>query len=194
MTTEEFAKVMTYIGIAIGKPLSPEAHVVYFDLLGDLPAEALQTAAKRVLLEHKWNTFPSIAELREASTKTMQAEVVGMPPAKAWEIAWKIAMSTDTEREGMFDRMCKRHGATELIIEAIRAFCLVSLCNGEEAVSIIRAQWLKVYEQLADRDKRVALMPPKVREAIERVSRPIGYTGILQKALNNVGKPAESRS
>src|SRR5687767_8170266 len=111
MTREEFAQVTAYIALACGKDLSPEAHEVYFDLLGDLPAEVAQTAARRVMLEHRWPTFPSIAEIRAAAIDTARGQVAELSEAEAWAMAWKIGGETDPEVEGSFRRACEKHKA-----------------------------------------------------------------------------------
>src|SRR5262245_23608434 len=117
MTRAEFSAVMTYVSLAIGKRLTADTLEVYFDLLGDLPAAALQTAARRVLLEHRWATFPSPAELREAATATLRGEITGLSAAEAWRIAWAVASSTDPELCGDYERALRKHRCPPLVAE-----------------------------------------------------------------------------
>src|SRR5262249_4373334 len=135
----------------------------------DLPLDVLKLAAKRVVLEHRWATFPTVAELRAAAAETMQGQVAELSPAEAWAIAWRVVGSTDPEVEGSFQRASK--GVPPLVVEAIRAFGLNSLCYGKEPVGVVRGQVLKVYEQLAAREQRTALMPASVRAAIEGIGK-----------------------
>ena len=51
MGKTEFARIMAYLSCAIGKSVSLEAAAVYYDLLGDLPVKALQSAVQRVALQ-----------------------------------------------------------------------------------------------------------------------------------------------
>lgn len=192
MTAGEFFEIMAYIGVGCGKELAPKSLEVYFDLLGDLPRETLALAAKRVVLEHPWATFPSIAELRAAAVETIRGEVSELCPAEAWRIAWAVAGSTDPEIDGSFSRACKRHDAPPAVVEAIRTFGLPSLCYGDEPVGVVRGQFLKVFEQLAARDKRLALLPPRLAESIESKGKPIAAP-VLQ-ALAGIGKPVEKES
>jgi hypothetical protein len=178
MTRVEFAEVIAYIGFATGRPLADRKAVdVYFDLLGDLDAAVFQTAAKRVVLEHRWATFPTVAELREAAVESARGVVTDLTPAEAWALAWRVACDTDPECDGSFDRACKRAKVPPLVVEAIRAFGLNSLCYGEDPQGVVRGQFLKVFEQLAGRDRRMALLPAGVRAAIdthrERVNGPV---------------------
>src|SRR5262249_5871634 len=122
MTRPEFLAVIGYVAAGIGKALPAESLEVYFDCLGDLPLDVLKLAAKRVVLEHRWATFPTVAELRAAAAETMQGQVAELSPAEAWAIAWRVVGSTDPEVEGSFQRASK--GVPPLVVEAIRAFGL----------------------------------------------------------------------
>ncbi len=170
MTNIEFAEIIAYITAAIGKPLTPDAQVVYFDLLGDLDAPVLQLAAKRVVLEHPWSTFPSVAELRAAAAYIVTGQVSPLTPAAAWQIAWNAIANIDPEIEGSTARMLER--VPPLVAETIRAMGVPSLCYGREPVAVVRSQFLKAFEQLAARDKRAALLPPATRQAIEARAQP----------------------
>lgn len=165
MTATEFNRVIVYLELATGRALVVEAREVYLDLLGDLDYQVFLTAAKRVALEHPWATFPSAAELRAAATVTAAGQIAALSPGEAWAIAWDVARNTDPEIEGSFLRAAKN--APPLVLEAIQAFGLLTLCYGDEPISVMRGQFIKVYEQLAARDRRKALYPPAVKKAIE---------------------------
>lgn len=160
---------MGYIAAGIGKVLSSESLTVYFDCLGDLPVGVLQLACKRVVLEHKWATFPTVAEIREAATKTSHGELTELSPAEAWQLAWRVVANTDPEIDGSFTRATA--GVPDLVVRSIRAMGLTALCYGEEPVGVVRAQFIKVYEQLAARKRTEALMPASVRQAIEGIGK-----------------------
>lgn len=180
MTRIKFGIIIAYLESGCGKSLTPKATDVYFDLLGDLDAEVLRTAARRVLLEHRWATFPSIAELREAAAETQRGEVATIPPAKAWEIAWAAAGKIDLDMTGPH-----WHAGTvypsqaESVLadvppevrEAMKAYGLPALCYGAEPVGVIRAQFSKIYEQLASTAKRQALIPAAMKGHIEAIGR-----------------------
>ncbi len=184
MKPEEFAGVIAYLELACGKSLSKDAVSVYFDLLGDLPAETLQIAAKRVALEHPWATFPSIAELRQAASETMRGLVTELSPAEAWKLAWHAAGRIDLEQHGpwqvkegsewkLYDSqiayVCK--GLPPLVFEAMHAFGFSALVCGEDPAGVIRGQFLHIYEQLAARDRRAALIPAPMKTQIARIGQ-----------------------
>lgn len=165
MSREEFLKAVAYVTAACGKALAPASLEVYFDCLGDLPYDVMLTAAKRVVLEHKFATFPTVAEFREAAAETLRGRVKELSAAEAWEAAWAVVRNTDPEIEGSFARATR--DTPPLVVEAIRAFGLQALCYGKEPVGVVRGQFLKIFEQLAARDRRAALLPAPVKLAIE---------------------------
>jgi hypothetical protein len=166
-TTVEFARTMAFLEAACGKTMPKESAMVYFELLGDLPNEVLEVAAKRISLEHKWATFPSIAEIREAASETMRGSVRDLSAAEAWQLAWDAAGKIDLEIQGSLER--RTAGLPEIVLQAMRAFGLPALVYGKEPLSIVRAQFIKIFEQLAGRERRMALMPASLKNDIARI-------------------------
>ncbi len=176
MTRKEFAATMAYLAAGCGKSLPDASMEVYFDLLGDLPVEALKAAAKRVSLEHKWATFPSVAELREAASETMRGQVKDISPAEAWEIAWAVACRHDPNQSGEYVSNGKKFpsqwaaitdGMPQIVLDAINAFGARALIYGQEPIGVLRGQFLKAFEQIAARHKRQALLPASLKKEIE---------------------------
>ncbi len=167
MTRPDFANVMAYIAAALQKPVSAESVEVYFDLLHDLPLHVLQLAAKRVVLQHKWATFPSVAELREAAAETQAGVVKDLSPAEAWALAWRAAGRMDPEVNGSVERALA--DLNPLVCEAIRTFGIYSLCYSVEPVGIMRSQFMKTYEQLNARQQRQRLLPPALKEQVAAI-------------------------
>jgi hypothetical protein len=189
MTNTEFAELIGYISAGCGKSLSRESQVVYFDLLGDLPFNIGQLAAKRVLAEHKWSTFPSIAELRQAAVESLRGEVKELSGAKAWELAWRAVGRIDPEIDGSRERAF--NGLPSIVVEAINAFGLLDLCYGKEPVGVLRGQFLRIFDQLAERERRAALLPPKVHQALDDVrGRNVLPHPAARLALEGIGKDA----
>ncbi len=169
MTRPEFVQCVAYLTAGSGKALAPEAMEVYFDCLSDLTPDVMALASKRVLMEHKFATFPSIAELREAAAETQRGQVKELTAAEGWALAWKVAGNTDPEVSGSFERASK--GIPAIVVDAIRAFGLFDLCYGKDPVGVVRGQFMRIFEQLAARQKRMALMPPKLKSQIEGVGK-----------------------
>lgn len=169
MTRTEFVKCVAYLTAGSGKALPTESLEVYFDCLNDLDFGVMVLASKRVLMEHKYATFPTIAELREAAAETIHGQVKALSPAEAWAIAWRVAANTDPEVQGSYERASK--GVPEIVLNAIRSFGLLDLCYGKEPVGVVRGQFLRIFEQLAARQKRTALLPPKLKHEIEEAGK-----------------------
>lgn len=184
MTRAEFGIIMGYLVLGTGKELSLDAHEVYFDCLGDLDANTLQIAAKRVLMEHKWATFPSVAELREAATLTVRGKVAAISPADAWDLTWNAIRNIDPEVQSSIDKALK--DLPPLVQKAIRGFGLLDLCYGKEPVGVLRGQFMKQFEQIAASDKREALLPLATKEAIEQ--RKGELAAPVKLAIAGIGK------
>jgi hypothetical protein len=157
---------MAYISAAIKKPIPSETQLTYFDLLQDLSYEVLMTATRRVILEHRWPTPPSVAELRQAAIETNQGKTHELSESEAWDIAWQIVRNTDPEVGGSFDLACRKAKASSLVIVAVKTMGLHALCYGEEPVGVVRGQFMKVYSQLAARERRLAILPPAVHSEL----------------------------
>lgn len=190
MNRVEFGKAIAYLTGGIGKALTADQLEVYFDCLSDLPFDSLMIAAKRVLMNHRWASFPSIAELREAASETMRGRVSELAPAEAWEMAWKAVARIDPEVVGSFDRATA--GLPKVVVDSMKAFGVFPLCCGSDPVGVVRGQFLKIYEQLAARDKRAALLPAAVKKAIEGIGRtPPAIPANMAPALAGIGRPVE---
>lgn len=198
MTREAFCVVMNYIRLAIGKDkIDRDMLDVYFDCLGDLDAAAFQLAARRVILEHRFPTWPSIAELRQAAVESSRGEVKEMSPAEAWDVAWTAVCRIDLEVAGSAERALKQ--VPPLVVEALRAFGLPSLCvsggrdfDGDERrtdpVSVQRGQFIEIYKQLATRDRRAALLPPATHAELRDIRERRERAAPVRQAIEGIGR------
>jgi hypothetical protein len=187
MNLTDFLPIMAYIEKATERPLDKERAKIYFDLLGDLPAPVLQAAAQRVVLEHPWATFPSIAELRAAAADVQRGQVAVLSGAEAWELAWKAAGRIDLDIPGSLEAATKDLPA--LVIETMRAFSVPALICGKEPVGVVRGQFIKMYDQLAARDQRRALLPARLQQQIESHKPALPKPAI--PSLESIGKLPE---
>jgi hypothetical protein len=170
MSSTEWLEIYAYLSLGTGKALANrEAVGIYFDLLKDLPAEAVKTAAQRVLMEHPWATFPSIAELRAAAVATVQHLVTELSPGEAWNVAWSAIKRIDPDQEGSVERGCKH--VHPLVLEAMSTMGIAAMCFGGDPVGVLRGQFMKIFEQLSARERRMALFPRQIKEAITNGER-----------------------
>jgi hypothetical protein len=189
MTKVEFQHGMAWLTAAIGKPIAdgtgPMADAerrarldAYFECLHDLPAEVLKLAAKRVVMTHKWNTFPSVAEIRQAAADVVQGQVGELPAGKAWELAWGAACKIDVEVEGSVQRRTAE--LPPLVLDTLKAFGIPALCKALAAFA--RPEFLKLYDGLLAYRRQRALLPTSLVKQIE------SYTGEQTKALPSAVK------
>jgi hypothetical protein len=177
MTRLEFAECMAYLAAGSGKALSAESAEVYFDLLGDLPIDLLRLACKKVLIEHRYATFPTVAAIRDAASPVS----LEATPGEAWEAAKKVAARYDHEIQGPY--LVVRQGHTKeypsqfarltdglplAIVRAIEIIGVESLRTGKDEV--VRAQFLKVFSDLLERARRGDLLPAPVKEEVRALA------------------------
>lgn len=167
MTREQFAVVHGYLACGTGKELTAEAMEVYFDCLDDLDFGVMQLAAKRVLMEHPWPNFPSVAELRQAAVESNRGEVKETSATEAWDLAWGAISNLDPELPHTIERTKAR--LPPLVWQAIQAFPLNALVYGDEPVGVLRGQFLRMYSDLAARERRKALMQPATLAALDEI-------------------------
>lgn len=200
MTPKEFRQIMDLIGVAVGKPLAAPSMAVYYKLLGDLDATTLQTGAEWTLINHPWPTFPTVAELRAAATATKRGEVAAMTAAEAWQIAQDIAARHDPEIQGPYSAGGKlwpnqfaylTRDTPPGVLAAMRAFGVESLSTSGDPDGVIRAQFMKIFDQLAERDRRVAALPAGVRESIEARGNSRPALPAVSAALAGMGRAVE---
>ena len=180
MTAKDFATVMAYLEAGINQPLPKNRAEVYWDLLKDLPVDVMRTAAKRVLLEHQWSTFPSVAQLRQAASETILGQVAELPPAEAWAQAWNAVGRIDPEIQGPYIMNGKEYPSQTaaimdslplLVAKTINAYGIRALTHGQEPIGVIRGQFLKMFDQITTKHKRLALMPPALQKEIEQQNK-----------------------
>ena len=164
MTRPEFARVMAYLGAAVGKPVSAETAEVYFSLLGDLPAPALEAAAQLALLEHRFPTLPTVAQLRELATEALAGEPLPDPP-EAVALVWKVLGGLSCDREE------RKAALPAAVRDAAAAFGWHRLANTTDP-GTTGAQFREFYAAVARRARRERLLPDAVRRQLKALAGP----------------------
>lgn len=195
MTREQFAENMVFLFVGIGKPVEQQTIRVYFELLGHHDAAKFRAACAKVLLSHKWNSFPSIAELNEAAIELSQANQ--LTAGEAWAIARDAAYDIDPDLtgphrvyhgNGKYTEYASQaesvlRGLPGPVIKAIEAYGLHDFCRAGNPDGVMRSQFCKIFESIAGREQRVKSLPPIVKAAIERARD----EAIASNALAGIG-------
>lgn len=165
MTKTDFAACMAVIAAGCGKNLTEEAMTVYYDLLKDLPLEALQVAAKQALLESLYPVFPTVGLLRKFATAAI-TKIDRQPLSiEAWEISQKAV-----RRWGLNRQREALAGMPLLVAKTVSAIGWQALCDATLSdMDTIRAQFVRAYETIVGREQRTALLPQEVQEIINGI-------------------------
>lgn len=137
--------------------ITGETIKVYVRMLADIPPDIRAAALSQALAECEF--FPTIARLRDMALALTQTgpHVSGF---EAWERVVKAIRSVGSyaPRPGFDD---------PLIARAVDCLGWPELCQSENQVAD-RAHFVKVYEQLVERERQDARLLPEAREVRER--------------------------
>lgn len=187
-TDIEVAKVLTMLttglNIAEEKALSKEAADVFIEMLVDLPYLSLITGAKRILATHKYPSFPSIADIREAAIGAVQGRVTATTAAEAWALAWRAAGQIDPDIP--HTRAAATRHLPPLVLKAMDTIGVLQLIHADK-LDVVRAHFLRTYEGLVAAEKQRAMLPPKLVDAIESGAASGSRPAILSEALKSIG-------
>jgi hypothetical protein len=151
---------------------------VMFNLLGDLPVETLQVAVQACCAEPGRAFAPSAGEIRGMAIQ-LHAQAAELPTAaEAWGLIMESFKHITSERETML--------AHPLIQEAIRCMGGLERIGLSEDNMADRAHFLKIYQQLYDRELSYAAQLPAVTTYIE-AQKQIG--GEIKQLADSMSHP-----
>lgn len=169
MTKDEVKKLLAWAAANFPamqeRDLRPTAEL-WHRMLGDLPYEVAESALLKVLATAKY--FPTVAEIREAVATIALPGLLS--PAEAWAMVGQAIRKYGYYRqeEGLASLPPQVRAAAECI--GWRELCLT------DNLDVIRAQFMRVYEQYTGRKREEVMIPAPVRDMIgqlaERFSLP----------------------
>jgi len=175
MTRAETAKILAVLAASYPKFEVDDLKVqVWHEMLGDLDYVTANMAVKKLILE---NTFaPSIAEVRKAAMDILNPDV--MTAAEAWGEVERAVRTYGYYRETE-----ALASLTPRVAKVVRQISWREICLNEEP-GVVRGQFLKMYQQVQERDHREMLLPADLRQEIQRLA------GMMDmKAIEGGGKP-----
>lgn len=171
MTTPvEMFKIITFIGISYpnysafaDKVSAKNTAKVWSDMLGDIDLTLVEMAVKKYTATNKWP--PSIAEIRESALKIVQPEQE-YTAAEAWGEVVKAVGAYGFNRAD--EALASLSPTTRKVAECVgfRTICMAE----EDEVGVVRGQFLKMYSQIAERQKQDALLPVGLKDAIHALA------------------------
>jgi len=161
MTRAETAKILAVLAASYPKFEVDDLKVrVWHEMLGDLDYATANMAAKKLILEN--NFPPSIAEVRKAAMEILNPEV--MTAAEAWGEVERAVRTYGYYRET--EALESMSPSVAKVVEYIG---WQNICLNEEP-GVIRGQFLKMYQQVRERDRREMLLPADLRQGIQRLA------------------------
>jgi len=158
MTKAEIAKILAVLAASYPKFEVDDLKVqVWHEMLGDLDYVTANMAVKKLILE---NAFPpSIAEVRKAAAEIMNPDV--MTAAEAWGEVERAVRTYGSYQE--IEALASLSPRTAKVVRQIgwREICL------NEEPGVVRGQFLKMYQQVQERDRREMLLPAGLRNQIQ---------------------------
>lgn len=168
MTLEETAKIVTLIASVWPKAWANtkgnEAEVikVWHEMLRDLDPGKVYLAIKHQMATSDWP--PTIHEIR----KECSAQANLPSASEGWQEVGAAMRRFGVGQEEEALASCNPVTAT-----VVRRLGWRTMCMAPDGDPAMRAHFLKIYEQVQEREDRIALLPPDVRKSL-------GYVQVLQ--------------
>jgi hypothetical protein len=162
MTKGEVAKLLVVLAASYPKFEVDDLKVqVWHEMLGDLSYDVANIAIKKIIM---LNTFPpAIAEVRKAAIEI--SSPMGLTAAEAWgEVIRAIRdYGYYREKEAMASM-------SPITAQVVRYLGWREICLSEEP-EILRAHFLKMYDQVAAREQEKQLLSPTMQTEIKKLAK-----------------------
>lgn len=155
MSPTETAKILAVLAAAYPRfEVNQTTHAVWSDMLGDLAYADVNLAVRRHVSTSTWP--PSIAEIRKATVPE------GLSAAEAWGLLIGAIRRYGYYRED--------EAMDVLPAEVAHVARLVGWrdLNMSTEPDVIRGQFLRMFGQVSERERREALLPAQLRQGLER--------------------------
>lgn len=133
-----------------------QAMQLWFNQLQDIPYQVAEVTLNKWVATNKWS--PSIADIREQAAGLIQGE------AKDWGAAWDDVRKA-VRLYGSYQPKEALESLDELTRQAVKRIGYITICMSEN-IAAERANFRMIYEQLEQRQKNDAQLPPKLKELI----------------------------
>jgi hypothetical protein len=141
-----------------------QAIALWYNQLQDLPYNVAEVVLNKWVATNKWS--PSIADIREQVAGLTKGE------SKTWGEAWDEVIRL-VRRYGSYDEGQALASMDEVTRRAVKGVGWKNICFSEN-ISVERANFRMAYEQIAEREKTDAQLPPQLRRLINNMPALIG--------------------
>ncbi len=162
MTKGEVAKLLAVLAAAYPKFEVDDVKVqVWYEMLGDLEYSVVNIAIKKLIMQ---NTFPpAIAEVRKAAIEISSPR--GLTAAEAWGEVVKAVRNY-----GYYQEKEAMASMSPITAQVVRYMGWREICLSEEP-EILRAHFLKMYDQVAAREQEKQLLSPTMQTEIKKLAK-----------------------
>lgn len=168
MTLEETKKIFLMLLVAYPKFDNFEgekfdlAQVLWTKLLEDVPYKVVDLAVKKLILESPFP--PTIADVRKKISEITAPQGSEMEAAEAWgEVVAAIRKYGSYDPEAALASMSPRTAKVVKMI-GFRDICM------SETIGVERGQFLKMYDQIASRERQDSLLPERLKLEIQAIT------------------------
>lgn len=164
MKKTEIVKLLAVINAAFPNMQITEAMVdLWHELLSDIDFNLAKAAVKKILLESPYP--PTIAEIRKQAAEIMMPEENKIDPAEAWgEVERAIRYYGSYMEEEALASM------SPAVAKVVKYIGWREICLSEEP-EVVRGQFLKMYQQVQERERKEALLPLDLKNEIQQIAQ-----------------------
>jgi hypothetical protein len=159
MKKTEVVKLLVVINAAFPNMQVTEAMVdLWHELLGDIDFNLAKAAVKKILLESPYP--PTIADIRKQAAEIIMPKENKIDAAEAWgEVERAIRLYGSYMEEEAISSM------SPAVARVVKYIGWREICLSEEP-GVVRGQFLKMYQQLQERERKEALLPEGLKRDI----------------------------
>jgi len=162
--------------------------IAWSKVLSDLPSGIAEAALVKVLNTSKF--FPTLAEIREAATEIQNGGLSQITGGEAWAKVTRAIYEFSISRYNPEDvKDAHAYINDRTISGAVQTFGgLIAIAESEDPESVMRGQFIRVFENIVKREKEEAMIPDYIKEFAENNRRELrdGKPKELGKVLSMV--------
>lgn len=140
-----------------------QAMELWFKQLQDIPYNVAEVTLNKWVAINKWS--PTIADIRAAATDIVEGG------AKEWGDAWQEVIRA-INKYGSYREQEALASFDDVTRQTVKRLGFKNICMSEE-LQVDRANFRMIYEQELQRKKQDAQLPPKLKELIAGIAKPL---------------------
>ena len=163
MNKTETQKLLTILSIAYNNfdATDPKKTEVWYGLIGDLDFALAKTAVQKLIIDSQYP--PTIHDVRKKALEVQHPDIP--TPAEAWHILTK-----NIRKYGSYRASEGIEALPPIVKETAQYMGYKEICRSEDGEGILRAQFMRMYEQVLNRRREQAMLPEPIKEQIRQIA------------------------